>query len=109
MSKLSRSYVARKIGQVSNMDRIVSVNAEVSKTNPFMIDDGSGKALVNSSCTFKEGDKIRVIGCLSVKENGDLPEIDPIAIQEMNKFDFDLYNEMQQIKSQLNLGCQHEK
>jgi hypothetical protein len=80
----------------------VRVNAEVHRTNPFIIDDGSGKAHVKSSCAFKEFDKVRVIGYVSFNENENLLEIEPIAVHGMNEFDFDLYRKMQLVKKRLN-------
>jgi hypothetical protein len=101
LSKPMQSYVEKRIGEVSSTDRIVRINAKVFKTNPFIIDDGSGKALVKSPCVFKESDKIRVTGHVFFKKNGNMPEIEPIAIQDMNKFDYSLYDEMQKIRRKL--------
>jgi hypothetical protein len=109
LSKPIQPYVEKRIGEISSTDRIVRVNAQVYKTDPFIIEDGSGKALVKSACNFKELDKIRIIGFVFFNKNGDMPEIEPIAIQGMNEFDYDLYSEMQQIRNQVGAGLRHGK
>lgn len=109
LSKSSRASIVKKIGQVSNSDRIIRVYAQVIETNPFIIGDGGGRALVRSICKYKEGQKLRVIGHFSAKENSNMPEIDPIVIQDMSNFDFEIYNEMQQVKKRVNAYDQHGK
>ena len=94
-------FIEKRIGEISSTDRIVRVNAQVYRTNPFIIDDGSGKAFVKSPCAFKELDKIRIIGFVFFNENRNIPEIEPITIHNMNEFDYDLYSQMQQIRNQI--------
>jgi hypothetical protein len=108
LSRPIRASVTKKIGQMSSSDQTIRVYAEVVGTNPFVIGDGSGTALVKSPCEFKEGQKLRVIGHVSV-ENGRIPEIDPIIIQDMSNFDFALYDEKELIKKRLSIHGGHGK
>jgi hypothetical protein len=93
----------KRIAEISKEDRVIRVYAHVLKTKPFIIDDGSGRALVNGVCEFREGNAIRVIGKVTTKESNNMPEIDPIVIKDMSKLDLDLYNELLDIKAHLTI------
>jgi hypothetical protein len=98
------ALIEKRIAEISKEDRIIRVYAHVLKTKPFIIDDGTGRALVNSVCQFREGNAIRVIGKVKTKENNNMPEIDPVVIKDMSKLDLDLYNELLNIKARLTIS-----
>jgi hypothetical protein len=98
--KFYRSAVEKKIGEIADGDQLVRIDALVIRTNPFIIGDGSGEAKVNAACGFHEGDRIRIIGSVSRKEDK-LSEINPVIVRDMSRIDYDLYNELQEIKSRL--------
>jgi hypothetical protein len=93
--------IEKSISEISKDDQVVEVYAHVAKKEPFIIDDGSGQALMNCVCLFGEGDLIRVIGKVTIKEGSTMPEIDPIVITEANKLDISLYNELKDLKSRV--------
>jgi hypothetical protein len=101
MFKFRDALSEKRIAEISKEDRVIRVYAHVLKTKPFIIDDGSGRALVNGVCEFREGNAIRVIGKVTTKESNNMPEIDPIVIKDMSKLDLDLYNELLDIKAHL--------
>lgn len=96
--RLSGALTAKRISEISKEDRAVEVFAHVAEKKPFIIDDGSGRALVNSACSFGEGDLIRVIGIVTIRESNTMPEIDPIVIRDVSKLDLDLYNELRDLR-----------
>jgi len=104
MNKPDSSAVERRLGEISQGDQIVRVLALVTSEKPFVIDDGSGRAVVNAPCSYREGDRLRIIGYASLKENNKYPEIDPIVIQNMGNLDLDLYSKLQGIKARLTIG-----
>lgn len=104
MLRLPDPLKERNISEISKEDRVVEVHAHVEKEKPFMINDGSGSALVNSVCSFREGDWIRVIGRVTIREGSTIPEIDPIVIRDASKLDLDLFNELKDIKARLIIG-----
>ena len=95
------AFTEKGISEISKTDRFVEVYAHVARKEPFIIDDGSGQALVNSACSFVEGDLIVVIGRVTIRETNAMPEIDPILIQDMSKLDLDLYNQLKEIKARI--------
>jgi hypothetical protein len=97
------ALIEKRIAEISREDRVIRVYAHVLKTKPFIIDDGSGRALVNGVCQFREGNAIRVIGKVTTKESNNMPEIDPVVINDMSKLDLDLYNELLDIKAHLTI------
>lgn len=103
MFRFRDALIEKRIAEISREDRVIRVYAHVLKTKPFIIDDGSGRALVNGVCQFREGNAIRVIGKVTTKESNNMPEIDPVVINDMSKLDLDLYNELLDIKAHLTI------
>lgn len=101
MPGLRDPLIEKTIDEISGEDRVIEVHAHIIKTKPFIIDDGTGRALVNGVCSFREGDVIRVIGRVTIREGSNMPEIDPIVIRDISRLDHDLYNELKDIKSRL--------
>jgi hypothetical protein len=95
------SIVEKSITEISKEDRVIQVHAHIVREKPFTIDDGSGTALVNGVCSFREGDSILVIGRVTIREGSSTPELDPIVISDMRKLDSDLFNELRNIKTHL--------
>jgi hypothetical protein len=101
VSSSSDTFTEKSISEISKADKAIEIYAHVAKKKPFIIDDGSGQALVNGACSFKEGDIILVIGRVTFKETGAIPEIDPIVIKDMSKLDIDLHNQLKEIKAHI--------
>ena len=97
----SDAFTEKSISEISKADSIIGVYAHVAKKRPFIIDDGSGQALVNGACSFNEGDVILVIGRVTIRETNTMPEIDPVTIKDMSKLDLDLHNQLNEIKAHM--------
>jgi hypothetical protein len=91
----------KNISEISKADKAVEIYAYVAKKKPFMIDDGSGQALVSGACPFKEGDFILVIGRVTIRETNAKPEIDPIVVKDMGRLDVGLHNQLKEIKARI--------
>jgi hypothetical protein len=107
--RLSNLLIEKRISEISKEDQLVEIYAHVAEKKPFTIDDGSGRALVNSICSFQEGDLIKVIGRITIRESDAIPEIDPVVIKDMSKLDFDLYNELRDIEGRVIIEGRDEK
>ncbi len=101
MLKSSDVFIEKCVSEISKEDRAVEVYARVAEKKPFIIDDGTGRALVKGGCPFEEGDLILVIGKVSIEEGSIMPEIDPVVIANVNKFDLDLHKQLKNIKAKL--------
>ena len=101
MLSSSDTFTEKSISEISKTDKTIGIYAHVAKKKPFIIDDGSGQALVNGACSFKEGDLILVIGKVTILETSVIPEIDPLVIKDMSNLDVDLYNQLKEIKAHI--------
>ena len=109
MLRLSDILIEKSICEISKEDQVVEVYAHVAEKEPFIIDDGGGRALVNCVCSFGVGDLIRVIGRVTIKEGSTMPEIDPMVIRDASKLDLGLYNELKDLKSRVIIERRHGK
>jgi hypothetical protein len=107
--RLSDILLEKSISEISKEDQAVEVYAQVAEKEPFIIDDGSGRALVNCICSFGKGDLIRVIGRVTIREGSTMPEIDPFVIRDVSKLDLDLYNELKDLKRRVIIEGRHGK
>ena len=107
--RLSDCLVERSISEISKDDQLVEVYSHVEKKMPFIINDGSGHAVVVSACSFQEGDLIKVIGRITIKEGSTIPEIDPLIIKEVGLLDLSLYGELKDVKGHIIIERGDEK
>ena len=93
--------IERDISEIKEDDiRVRLLGTVVSQTGIIMIDDGTGMIKINTEESLSNGDRVLVIGRVSIKTDGQ-KEIDAEIVKMVNEIDIDLYKEVKKLKKQI--------
>ncbi len=93
--------IERDISEIKEDDiRVRLLGTVVTQTGIIMIDDGTGMIKINTEESLSNGDRVLVIGRVSIKTDGQ-KEIDAEIVKMVNEIDIDLYKEVKKLKKQI--------